>query len=122
MLQTGAFYDLGTVVSISGRARQGEIVLTGSLKPEGARKPEPFEVRYGSIVALPLAYGERVELTLQPRRAGVHGVGRRRRMVMTGGELGMVIDARGRPWRFPRSAEQRYTLLREWQRSLAQEG
>ncbi len=122
MLQTGAFYDLGTVVSISGRARQGEIVLTGSLRPEGSNKPEPFEVRYGSISMLPLAYGERAELTLQPRHVGVEGIGRKRKMAITGGELGLVVDARGRPWRFPRAAEQRHLLLRSWQQAVAQEG
>jgi hypothetical protein len=25
-----------------------------------------------------------------------------------------MIDARGRPWRFPREADERRTLIREW--------
>ncbi len=121
VLDTGAFIDLGTAISISGRARQGEIVLRGSLRPDGAMKAVPFEVRYGTIVRVPLAYGATAELTLHPRGVEIEGLGRRRKMMITGGELGLVVDARGRPWRIPRAVGQRREQLHRWQESFAQE-
>lgn len=116
VLSTGAFLDLGTVVAISGRARQGEIVLRGSIKPEGASKGETFEVTYGSIVTIPLDYGVQAELVLQPRHVEVQNAqGRKlRKARITGGELGLIIDARGRPWRFPREPVERRRLIRQW--------
>lgn len=122
VLETGAFHDLGAVFSLSGRARQGEVVLRGSLKVEGSNKPEPFEVRYGTIVALPLAPSARAELVLQVRRGEIAGIGRRRRMTVTGGELGLVIDARGRPWRFPRAPGRRQEMVRRWQQAITGKG
>ncbi len=119
-LETGAFIDLGTVISISGRARRSEIVLRGSLRSEDTVKGEPFEVRCGTITTIPLAYGQQAELTLQPRRGEIEGMSRRRFNV-TGGELGLIIDARGRPWRFPRDDEERRSLMREWQQAITRE-
>jgi hypothetical protein len=120
VLDTGAFIDLGMVISISGRARQGDVVLRGTVKPEGGTA-EPFEVQYGSIVSIPLQAGTQAELVLQPRLVQIDAGGRRapRRMNITGGELGIVIDARGRPWRFPGGSQERRTMLLEWQRSIA---
>jgi hypothetical protein len=121
-LDGNAFIDLGTVVSISGRARKGDVVLLGSLKPEGGQS-EPFEVRYGTITTIPLAKGVRAEMTLQPRRTTINvGPGERLgRMTITGGELGLIVDARGRPWRFPRNAEDRHQMLQEWITSMTGE-
>jgi uncharacterized protein (TIGR01319 family) len=123
-LDTGAFIDLGTVLSISGRARQGEIVLRGMLRLEDSATGEPFEIRYGTLARLPLSYGTRAELTLHPRRSEIEVAGGRipRRLTVTGGELGLIVDARGRPWRFPRNPEQRREMLRKWQQALIEEG
>lgn len=121
VLDTGAFIDLGDVISISGRARQGDVVLHGSVKPEGASSAEPFEVRYGSIVSIPIQAGMRAEVTIQPRGVQIETGSRRfsRRMSITGGELGLVVDARGRPWRFPREPQERRSMLLGWQKTIA---
>ncbi len=123
-LETGAFIDLGTVIAVSGRARKGDIVLRGSLKPEGASQAETFEVAYGSIVSIPLEYGKEAEVTLQPRLVEVEGgPGKRvRKLKVRGGELGLIVDARGRPWRFPREANERRALIGEWIKSMTGEG
>lgn len=123
VLDTGAFIDLGTAISISGRARQGEVVVRGSIKPEGANRAEAFEVTYGSIVRLPLAYGVQAELSLQARGVDIQVGGGRRahKLKVAGGELGVIIDARGRPWRYPRDAAQRCQMNREWQEAMTQE-
>lgn len=116
VLDTGAFVDVGTVISISGRARHGEIVLRGNLRLDGADKGETFEVTYGSIVTIPLKPGTQADLTLQPRHVEVENAqGKKlRKARITGGELGLIIDARGRPWRFPRDADERRALIGQW--------
>lgn len=123
VLDTGAFIDLGTAISVSGRARQGEVVVRGSIRPEGANQAETFEIKYGSIVRLPLAYGVQAELTIQARRVDIEiGGGRRaHKLRITGGELGVIIDARGRPWRYPRDAVQRCQMNLEWQEAMTKE-
>jgi len=116
-LETGALLKLGTVIAPVGRARRGDVVMHGQLIPEGVPPEEAreFEVRAGSIVRLPLAPGVRAELRLRLRRMSLDG---RKRLEVTGGALGVIIDARGRPWRFPRDPEQRIEALHEWQTAM----
>jgi hypothetical protein len=115
VLDTGAFYDLGTVIAVAGRARKGEIVLRGSVKPEGSKGPQSFDVRYGDIAIIPLQNGAKTEVTLQPRGVEIES-GQRgaRRITVTGGELGLILDARGRPWRFPRDPKERQAMIARW--------
>ncbi len=121
VLQTGAFLDLGLMVSLSGRARRGEVVLRGSVQPEGANEAEPFEVKSGTIARVPIPYGVRSEVVLQALRMDIPGARRKWRANIDGGELGLVIDARGRPLRFPRTAEQRLEAMKDWQTLLFEE-
>lgn len=114
-LDAGAFYDLGPVISLRGAGRPGD-VLSGTLKAEGAGEPQPFEARHGEIVRVPLAYGQRATLVL---KSG--GERNRRKLTVTGGALGVVIDARGRPLRFPRGQDARRERLRAWQQAANQE-
>jgi hypothetical protein len=119
-LETGALLDLGTVVAPVGRARWGEVVMHGELIPEGLSPAEAreFEVRFGSIVRLPLAPGVKAEMRLRLRRLSLEGG---TKLEVTGGALGVIIDARGRPLRFPRDPEQRLAALQEWQSSMLEE-
>jgi uncharacterized protein (TIGR01319 family) len=121
VLKTGAFLDLGLIVSLSGRARRGEVVLRGSIQPEGEKEAEPFEVKSGTIARIPIPYGVRSEVVLHAHRMDIPGVRRKWRATIEGGELGLVIDARGRPLRFPRTEEQRLSAMKDWQTLLLQE-
>jgi uncharacterized protein (TIGR01319 family) len=121
-LDTGSFYELGTVVSIAGRARKGDVVLRGSFKPQGSKDSQSFEVRYGDITIIPLPRDRQSEVTIQPRRVELEpGQSGSRKFTVNGGELGLIIDARGRPWRFPRDAKERQEMLSAWQRSVTGE-
>jgi len=42
------------------------------------------------------------------------GVGRGRTLTVTGGAVGVIIDARGRPIAFPRAPEQRQEMVKQW--------
>ncbi|HEC24129.1 MAG TPA: hypothetical protein ENI95_14550 [Chloroflexi bacterium] len=121
-LETGAFVELGTLVSLSGRARRGEVVLRGEVRTGDEAAPRPFEVRYGTVARIPLPYEAEAEVTLQPRRLEIAGSPRRvTKLRVRGGELGLVVDARGRPWRFPRSSEARRKLMRDWLEAITRE-
>ncbi len=117
MLEKGAFVDLGTVIAFSGRARRGEVILRGSLRRQDETSEEPFEVTAGSLAVFPLEHGARAELTLHPSRE-IEGLERRRKVTITGGELGLIVDARGRPWRFPRADDLRQEMVARWQVAL----
>lgn len=121
VLETGAFTDLGTVISLSGRARRGETVLRGSFKPKDQDgQSRSFAVKFGTLARIPLDYGRAYDLTLEPRRVEIETPDRKppKRLTVTGGELGLIIDARGRPYRLPRDAEKRHQIMREWRQSL----
>jgi hypothetical protein len=110
------------MISLTGRARRDEVVLAGELHLRDTGEKRPFEARYGTISVVPLGYGEEAELTLKPRRMEIAGVkGRGEKLTVSGGELGLIIDARGRPIRFPRDAEQRRERLRAWQEAITEE-
>jgi hypothetical protein len=108
------------VVNVMGRARRGEVVLRGRLVPENGGEEQTFEARYGALTRIPLTPGARAELVLRPRRVdvGFGGAGRGGKVTVEGGPLGLIVDARGRPLRFPRDPEQRRELMGEWRDSL----
>jgi hypothetical protein len=110
------------VVSVAGRARKGDVVLRGSVKPQGAKDSQSFELRYGDITVIPLPRDKQSEVTIQPRRVELEpGQSGSRRFTVNGGELGLILDARGRPWRFPRDPKERQDMLSAWQRSVTGE-
>ncbi len=121
VLETGAFTDLGTVISLSGRARKGETVLKGSFKPRDQNgQSQSFAVKFGSLARLPLEYGQTYDLTLEPRRVEIETPDRKpiKKLTVTGGELGLIIDARGRPYRLPRDAEKRHQIMQKWRQEI----
>jgi hypothetical protein len=111
--------DLGTAVSLVGRGRLGETACHIKLVEDGGATRE-MDVAYGALEVLPLALGRSGKLTIRPRagfNAGV-GLGRGRSLNVTGGALGVVVDARGRPIALPRAAEQRQELVKQWSLKL----
>ena len=106
-----AFTDLGVAVAVVGRARAGEPACSVKLVEEGGAERE-VDVMYGSLEVLPLPLGRTAKLTVRPR-AGFN-LGQNRTVTVTGGAVGVIIDARGRPIAFPRAPEQRMALVQTW--------
>jgi hypothetical protein len=80
-----------------------------------------FEVKYGSLQALPLPYGQTARLQLHPLHRADVGMGvpgRGGGFTVKGGVLGVVIDGRGRPIALPKDLAQRQELFRSWLWSL----
>ena len=116
ILDKGIFMNLGTVICVDSPAKEGTLVLTIELaRDEGKR--DVFEILKGSIKRYEVKPGVRVRLYLAPEEHADVGMGRSGLggwVSVTGGELGVVIDARGRPINLPVEAGIRSDLIRNW--------
>ncbi len=115
ILESGALENLGTVVSPLGSASYGAGVLR--VKLTGANKNETIvEVKAGGIEVLPLGPGESAQLAIQTvgRVDAGFGPGRGKTVTVSGGSLGVIIDARGRPFAFSTDAVRRSELMKKW--------
>jgi uncharacterized protein (TIGR01319 family) len=123
---------LGTCIAPVGTAREGEPCVTVTV--DGRTESVPF----GSIRVLPLGYREvgqgssstatvgheappsneplRTEALIQPAKGFDVGAGKGkpRTVQVTGGMVGLIIDARGRPLALPSDGSKRIAKLREW--------
>lgn len=113
-LESGAFYDLGYLVSTTGRAA----AVRGKLSGEGLGEELPVDAKYGTITSVPLEFGISAELNL--RLASYEGY--KRKMTVDGGLLGLTFDTRGRPLRLPRNSERRQEQMRQWRKIVSREG
>ena len=115
-LDSGGFVNLATVVTPVGRARRGDAVLRVQVVYDDGSKFSA-EVCYGDLEVLPLALGQQAVLELRPLRhfdVGLGGPGKAGKRRVSGGLAGLIIDARGRPLRFPSDPEQRLVQMRQW--------
>jgi len=115
VIESGAFIGLGTVVSVIASANYGDQVLRARLTYADGTEARA-EVKFGGLEILPLPTGESARLSLQPLRradAGL-GPGKNGSVTVTGGALGVVIDARGRPLQLPSDPVRRRELIKKW--------
>ena len=89
---------LGTCIAPSGTASRGDEVLRLSLTSSGGKEIAE-QARFGELKLIHLDPNESAQVELTPSRRFDLGRGRGKRFVQTlqGGELGLIIDARGRP-------------------------
>ncbi len=117
VLESGSFISLGTVVAPVGGGRQGRPVLRLRLDREDGSAPLEGEVRYGQLIVLPLGQGEHGKLTLRPERGfdvGFGGPGRAGAVRVSGGAVGLIVDARGRPLQLSRDPGRRREANQKW--------
>lgn len=115
VLESGAFLSLGTVVSVICTAPHGTPVLRARLTYADGSDARA-ELKHGGLEILPLGPGQSARLTLQPQhRADIgNGPGRNAAVHVTGGAVGVVLDARGRPLALPEDAGRRHELITQW--------
>ncbi|MCW4049000.1 MAG: glutamate mutase L [Candidatus Bathyarchaeota archaeon] len=89
--------SLGTCISPKGQLKEGEDALTVGFRKSDGSTIE-WTLKYGEVKILPFRDMEQVELFLNPNKMNL-GAGKGKVMTRTvmGGELGVIIDARGRP-------------------------
>ncbi len=115
VIESGAFIGLGTVVSVVASANVGDQVLRAKLTYEDGTEARA-DVKFGGLEIIPLPGGQTARLTLAPLRradAGL-GPGRSGTITVSGGALGIVLDARGRPLSLPADAVRRRELMKRW--------
>ena len=115
VIESGAFIGLGTVVSVVASANYGDQVLRARLAYADGTEARA-DVKFGGLEILPLPTGESARLSLQPLRradAGL-GPGRSGAITVTGGALGVIIDARGRPLQLPADPVRRREMIKKW--------
>jgi hypothetical protein len=110
------FINLGFVVSPISRARQGVAVLQVRVQYESGHETT-IKVHQGNIQSIPIPFGQRASVFLDPlHRSNIgYGPGRSTSMQVVGGLFGLVVDARGRPLKLPDAPEVRHNLLLKWQ-------
>ena len=81
-----------------------------------------MEITQGSLEKIPIHPGEEVKLSLQPLNRVDIGMGRPGLggglTLKKAGDLGIVIDARGRPLQLPSDAAQRNEMYTKWLKVL----
>ncbi len=116
VLDAGGLTNLGTVVSPVGESRPGDTVLTMRVSYDSGRELD-IEVRHGDLEIVPLPVGQEAVLDLSPRGGfdvGAGGRGEGGRWRVSGGLVGLIVDARGRPLRLATETEQRREEMRQW--------
>lgn len=115
VIESGAFIGMGTIVSVVASANIGDQVVRAKLTYQDGTEARA-DVKFGGLEILPLASGQTARLSLAPLRradAGL-GPGRSGSLTVTGGAMGVVIDARGRPLALPSDAVRRRELMKRW--------
>ncbi|HET6594891.1 MAG TPA: glutamate mutase L [Anaerolineales bacterium] len=115
VIESGAFIGLGTVVSVIASANYGDQVVRARLSYTDGTEARA-EVKFGGLEILPLPNGQTARLSLQPfhRADAGLGPGKSGTVTVTGGALGVVIDARGRPLQIPNDPVRRRELMKRW--------
>jgi hypothetical protein len=112
---------LGTAVSTTGRPTDGQPAVRAFLEYEDGTK-DTIEVAAGGLARLPVPRGRRALLSLYPSPEVDVGLGpgqqARASEPVEGGALGLIIDARGRPFDLPSAPLERMARLREWRTAL----
>jgi len=110
---------LGWSLAPRGIAKEGEVI--GTLSITGNRYNLANEpIRFGEIRLFPLDETETVVVRFQPVRgfdAG-EGSGKVVEREISGGVVGFIVDARGRPIQLPKDDRVRARKLREWLKAV----
>lgn len=117
LLEAGVLVSLGTVVCPIGRGRAGRKVLSYQLELEESGQQLSGDIESGQIKVIPLGPGQFGKLSLRPERGydvGFGTLGRSGSLRVSGGTVGVIIDARGRPLILPDNRDQQVELNQRW--------
>ncbi len=120
-LEAGLLADIGWVVAPVGEGQKGQKVL--HVKVESEEGKVELDVEYGKIEreSFLLRPGKSADVTLRPGKRFDIGFGPgqgREKIRLTGGMLGLVIDARGRPLFLPTNETERQNSVRNWRMDI----
>jgi hypothetical protein len=106
---------LGTCLAPKGRSREGEMAMMVRVTKTDGTVTEN-EVRFGELKTIAIGNGETAKVSVTPRRGLDIGEGRGKKLEanVIGGELGLILDARGRPLSVPVQKD----VLVKWAKSV----
>ena len=110
---------LGTCVAPSGTGKPGKPCMSYQITmPDG--KTESGELAFGQMKLIPLAAGEVAKCRVQPAKGFDMGAGKGKaaEQEVFGGEVGIVLDTRGRPLSIPEDEAERVRALKDWMTAL----
>ncbi|MQY71247.1 methylaspartate mutase [bacterium] len=110
---------LGTAIAPAGEGKKGAACLKVIFKPQKGNLQE-LTLRYGDLVKLPLGVDEKAKVELYPERGFDvgEGSGKSLEALITGGQVGVIIDCRGRPFQPPEDKNERINALRRWAEAM----
>jgi len=119
VLLSDCLVPLGTCIAPKAQPRPNESLALITLSLPDGRK-EQIELRGGQLIRMPLGANERAGFVAEPRRGVDMGAGPGRRVSgeVSGGEVGLVLDGRGRPLVFPAKSQDREAKMLEWVTAL----
>lgn len=121
VIGSGALLNLATVIAPISSARPGTPILRLRVAYESGEEKK-MEIKQGTLEKIPLLAGGEIKLSLQPLNRADIGMGRPGLggsiNLKMAGDLGLVIDARGRPLRLPNDHGQRQELIKQWLKVL----
>jgi hypothetical protein len=123
VLRDDLLVPLGTTVVTRG-GRSGQLAIRARLHRVGWPDPETIEVRAGQVIVMPLPRGERAELDIELEGGATLPAPRRThhlRTEVTGGTVGLVLDARDAPLMLPRRLDDRREVIAGWLETLLRE-
>ena len=120
VLDSGIITHLCTLIAVESEAEDGAPILRMRMVCQTGDE-ENFEIKKGDFFRLPLSNGEIANLFLQPFHGcdvGMGAPGRGGVIRVTGGHIGVIIDARGRPLALQREKHHRIAQIKGWYRAL----
>ncbi|MDO8670392.1 MAG: glutamate mutase L [Dehalococcoidia bacterium] len=112
---------LGTVVPVHGSGKDGQVAARIRVIYAGGKETQ-LDVAWGEIRTIPLGETQTARLLIQPTGEFHIGDGRKGRSVelgVTGGIVGVIIDARGRPLQLPVDERQRIDKISGWYSAMS---
>jgi hypothetical protein len=114
---------LGTSIVCRG-GEAGRVAMRVSIHRPGWPSPAPIELRTGQLHVVPLGRGQEAEVTIEPAPGVSMGAARRSPRItasVTGGSVGLILDARGIPVALPRRGDDRRAVIAGWRDVLQRE-
>ncbi len=106
---------LGAVIAPIGVAPYGRPCMKVKIEGKGS-----FELKVGEMKLIPLSTEENINVTVIPDRKFNAGAGRGKTVTKTvsGGAVGLILDARCRPIMLPEDRQERIQYLQNWNNEL----
>jgi len=107
--------NLGTCIAPVGTSSEGKVCMNIEIVMKDGSNIQN-EIKFGQILVIPLPDGESAKVAIHPKSGFDVGAGNGKKLEtdVTGGVIGIIIDARGRPLQFPQDSAKRVSKLQEW--------